>query len=91
MNNLKKRLILGSIFIFYTIILIPNNKNNIYYTHNLLNTVYICTGPKAKAYHSTLNCRGLSKCSSDIKTITLTEAKKIKRRACKICCKKITY
>ena len=49
-------------------------------------TVYICTGPKAKVYHSTSKCRGLNRCSGDIKSISLKEAKK-SRRACKICYK----
>lgn len=46
-------------------------------------TVYICTGPKAKVYHSTSKCRGLNRCSGDIKSISLKEAKK-SRRACKM-------
>ena len=30
-------------------------------------TVYICTGPKAEAYHSKSKCRGLNRCSGDVK------------------------
>lgn len=49
-------------------------------------TVYICTGPKATVYHYRSDCKGLNKCSGEVKKITLEEAKK-KRRACKICVK----
>jgi len=29
-------------------------------------TVYICTGPKARKYYSSPNCRGLNRCSGSI-------------------------
>lgn len=45
-------------------------------------TVYICTGPYAKVYHSTLNCRGLSNCSGNI---VETSESSTNRRACRIC------
>ena len=37
-------------------------------------TVYICTGPKAEVYHSKSNCRGLNRCSGDVKKVTLSKA-----------------
>ncbi len=46
--------------------------------------VYICTGPKAKVYHSTPRCKGLEKCSGSIKKIPKSSTH---RRPCKICCK----
>jgi hypothetical protein len=49
------------------------------------NTVYVCDGPKSVAYHSTRNCNGLNNCSTSIREITLSEANKIGRRACRIC------
>lgn len=49
-------------------------------------TVYICTGPKAQVYHATSKCRGLNRCSGDIKAVSLEDIKK-SRRACKICYK----
>ena len=49
-------------------------------------TVYICTGPKAKVYHQYKNCKGLRRCSGDIKAVSLDQAKK-SRRACRICYK----
>ena len=48
-------------------------------------TVYICTGPKAEAYHSKSNCRGLNRCSGDVKKVTLAKAVQMGRRACRIC------
>lgn len=49
-------------------------------------TVYICTSPKAKVYHKYKNCKGLMRCSGDIKAVSLELAKK-SRRACRICYK----
>jgi len=48
-------------------------------------TVYICTGPKAKAYHSISTCRGAKNCSEAIVAVSLAKAKKMGRRECKIC------
>lgn len=45
-------------------------------------TVYICE--KGKVYHSKKGCRGLKNAKSNIKAISLEEAKKT-RRPCKIC------
>lgn len=47
-------------------------------------TVYICTGPKAKVYHKYKDCKGLRNCSGDVKEISLEKAKR-SRRPCKIC------
>ena len=47
--------------------------------------VYICTGPKAATYHSSPNCRGLNRCSGDVAKVTLSKAKGMGRRPCKIC------
>lgn len=48
-------------------------------------SVYICTGPKATVYHASKECRGLNRCSGEVKEISLADAKEMKRRACKIC------
>jgi len=48
-------------------------------------TVYICTGPKAKVYHSVSTCRGLNRCSGEVVGVSLAKAKKMGRRECKIC------
>lgn len=50
--------------------------------------VYICTGPTAYAYHKTKTCRGLPRCSGEIKEISLVQAKNDNRKACKLCYKK---
>jgi serine/threonine-protein kinase RIO1 len=47
--------------------------------------VVICTGKSAVVYHSHKNCKGLNRCGSSLKTVTLEEAKKLGRRPCKIC------
>lgn len=47
--------------------------------------VYICTGPKATVYHSRSNCRGLNRCSGEIKKVSLQTAQNEGRRPCKIC------
>lgn len=49
------------------------------------NSVYICTGPRSKAYHSTKKCKGLRRCSREIKQITLEEAKLLGRGGCRWC------
>ena len=48
-------------------------------------TVYICTGPKAKVYHSSSTCRGMNRCSGEVVGVSLAKAKKMGRRECKIC------
>ena len=39
-------------------------------------SVYICTGPSATKYHSKHNCRGLRKCSCEIKKVSVASARK---------------
>ena len=48
-------------------------------------TVVICTGSSSKRYHRTEHCRGLNNCQGGVKKITLEEAKRAGRTACKIC------
>lgn len=49
--------------------------------------VYICTGPQSERYHKTSGCRGLEKCSKDVKKVTLAYAEEKGRTPCKICYK----
>ena len=49
------------------------------------NVVYICTGPKAYAYHSNSRCCGLNNCSAQINSINLSDAINKGRRACQRC------
>jgi hypothetical protein len=46
--------------------------------------VFICKGPSSKVYHKSDRCKGLSKCSTEIFSVSIEEAKKLGRRACKI-------
>jgi len=55
--------------------------------YNSQQKVYICTGSKAYAYHINKKCSGLSRCSGDIKQITLSEAEAQHRKPCKKCSK----
>lgn len=47
--------------------------------------VYICQGSRSECYHKTKDCYGLTYCTTDIKKVTVSEAKQLKRRECKIC------
>lgn len=49
------------------------------------NYVYICTGPSATTYHKTDECKGLNRCSREIKMVSIDKAKKMGRRPCKFC------
>ena len=48
-------------------------------------TAYICTGPKARKYHSSPNCRGLNRCSGSIKGLSVSAAKSKGFTPCRIC------
>lgn len=48
-------------------------------------TVYICTGPKAHAYHRTERCSGLNKCSASIIPVSESKAKAMGRHRCNKC------
>ncbi len=50
----------------------------------LADQVYICNGPSSKVYHKSDRCKGLSRCSTEVSKVTIEEAKKLGRRACKI-------
>ncbi len=55
------------------------------YTQKIEQTVYICKGPESKRFHSHSSCRGLSNCSTQIFSVSQTEAERIGRTACQIC------
>ena len=44
--------------------------------------VFICDSKNSKKYHYKKNCRGLNKCKSSIKELSLTTAKKRGRNLC---------
>ncbi|WP_301345958.1 MULTISPECIES: hypothetical protein [Muribaculaceae] len=86
-NHVSKRLC--SIFAAFVMVCLPavsvDSSNHMAELPQASAMVYICTGPKAKVYHSTSKCKGLKKCSGSVKKITKAEAQKIGRRACKVC------
>ena len=53
------------------------------------NTVYISKGTCAYAYHMKKSCRALKRCVEEghVITVTLSKAKEMGRRPCKICYK----
>ena len=50
-------------------------------------SVYVCTGRYAHAYHSSADCRGILACKAEIQTIKLSEAQSAGRTPCHYCCK----
>ena len=50
--------------------------------------VYICTGPQSARYHKASSCKGLGKCSKEIKKVTVEEARSIGRTPCGYCYKR---
>lgn len=49
--------------------------------------VYVCMGPMSKAYHCDPNCRGLKKCSTELKAVPVEKALSMGRHACGYCYK----
>ncbi|MBC9811153.1 hypothetical protein H9Y05_01580 [Crocinitomicaceae bacterium CZZ-1] len=47
-------------------------------------TAYICNSPSAKKYHYSKTCRGLQKCTHEIKKTTVDSAKKSGYTVCLI-------
>ena len=47
-------------------------------------TVFICDSPTAKKYHFNKECRGLNRCTHEIKKISKSEAVKIGFTVCLI-------
>lgn len=47
--------------------------------------VYVCSGPKAKRYHSDSGCKGLSRCSGEILEMSIKDAEEEGRTPCMLC------
>ena len=47
--------------------------------------VYVCKSESSVAYHATTDCRGLKRCTHEVVTVTIDEARQMGKRACKIC------
>lgn len=61
------------------------NTQSCHFAEAASSTVYYCTGPNAKKYHSSSSCKGLNKCSGKISKCTKAEAEKKGLTPCKIC------
>ena len=48
-------------------------------------TVYICVSPTAHAYHISRECRGLKKCTHQIKEVSVEKAVAKGYKKCKVC------
>ena len=59
------------------------HKDYINETHR--DSVYICSSAKSKKYHRTQYCRGLSRCSCQVKKMTIEQAEHKGMTPCKIC------
>lgn len=56
------------------------------YQSDSAHKVYICTGPGAYAYHEDSNCAlMMNRCTGTIKEISITKARKMKRKPCGKC------
>ena len=95
MANINTKLNRGILLILLSVITAPimessvvsggENHSNAYVVEAKSQTVYYCTGPNAKKYHSTSRCRGLRKCSCRIVKCSKSEAQNKGFRPCKIC------
>ena len=47
--------------------------------------VFICTGPKAKHFHTFDDCPSLNRCTGDIEEVELRQAVAKNRKRCKVC------
>lgn len=68
------KLLLATLVLFISVSFTPPNK------------VFICVSKGSKAYHSSKSCRGIKKCTHEIREVTLSDAKNTYGRvSCKIC------
>lgn len=72
-----------TLLISFALLLFAPSQNDVQESNDTY--VYICTGKYAYSYHSTNTCRGLNRCSAEIKKVTLEQAKKKGRTPCDIC------
>lgn len=56
-----------------------------HFLNKIEQTVYICKGPKSLRYHTSSSCKGLGSCSTEIYSVSVTEAKNLGRTPCQIC------
>ena len=63
--------------------LVDNNNSNSNANADT-DAVLVCTSAAAAVYHDH-KCKGLEACRAEVKTVTLSEAKALNRRACRYC------
>ena len=74
------------LILFILILSLSSCKNS--KTENDINgedIVFICTGRLSKAYHTYEDCYGLNRCSGELRKITKSEAKTLRRHFCTFC------
>lgn len=56
-----------------------------YFTRTSVDSVYICVSKTGHKYHSNRDCRGLARCTHEIRKVSKDEAIRMGYSACKIC------
>jgi hypothetical protein len=56
-----------------------------HFTKAAVDSVYICVSKTGHKYHSDRDCRGLAKCTHEIRKVSKDQAIKMGYSACKIC------
>jgi hypothetical protein len=57
----------------------------LFFFHPAQQTVFLCTGSGAYAYHFKSGCTGLKHCKSETISVTLEKARAMERQACQLC------
>lgn len=84
---MKNLIFLSIVFLFFTACNSKDENSKLIDDSSTPNSVYVCTGPSSKAYHNSKGCDGLRNCSKEIKSVSIEEAKNMKRRPCGYCYK----
>lgn len=83
MTKKKLYIILGAIV--FAIVAIVGTHYIVREVQRHSDTVYICTGKYAKAYHCTTHCKGLDNCSGEIVKMDKYDAQRRHRHPCGYC------
>ena len=82
LDNMKKAILILSIFISLTG---TSNALPNYHLKVTPENVYVCISKTGHKYHNNENCRGLKRCTHEIRKVTKAQAMKLGYTACKIC------
>jgi len=66
---------------------VANARPVVHYTKLAVDSVYICVSKTGHKYHDNRECRGLAKCTHEIRKVSGAQASKLGYTACKICYK----